>query len=350
MEKTSDLNILNLTRLVSPASLKSKHPIIEKANATVVESRKVIKNILAGKDPRFLAIIGPCSIHDPESAVEYAERLSGLKRDLDKQLYLVMRVYFEKPRTSLGWRGMIIDPYIDGCNNIAEGLTTARKLLLEITGMGIPAATEMLDPIVPQYMDDLLSWAAIGARTTESQTHRNMASGLSMPVGFKNSTEGNLQIAIDAILSAQNPHSFIGIDQEGRTCVLNTRGNRTTHIILRGSRKSVNYKRPDLIRCISMLKNAGFSPTLMVDCSHGNSRKNPDRQAEVLKSVIKNRTGGLKEIIGFMLESNIRRGSQRIPENLSELEYGVSITDKCMGWQETEKLLFETYESLSQCI
>jgi 3-deoxy-7-phosphoheptulonate synthase len=239
---------------------------------------------------------------------------------------------------------MIIDPHLDGSYRISEGLALARRLLLEMTGMGLPAATEMLDPIVPQYVDDLIGWAAIGARTTESQTHRNMVSGLSMPVGFKNGTDGNLQIAIDAMASARHPHHFIGIDQEGKTSVLGTKGNTDTHIILRGSRTGSNYRKPEIVYTGELLKEAGFLPAIMVDCSHGNSEKRAERQGEVLHSLLESRTSGCREIIGFMMESNLFDGRQEIPRDLSQLKYGVSITDACLGWDKTEPLLLFAHQ------
>jgi len=346
MQRTSDLNIAGAAPLVSPAVLKGRFPMTARSNRTVVESREVIKAILNLQDPRLLAIVGPCSIHDTEAALEYAGLLQELRRELEDRIYLIMRVYFEKPRTSLGWQGMILDPHLDGSSDIGEGLSVARRLLLEITAMEVPAATEMLDPIVPQYIDDLLSWAAIGARTTESQTHRNMASGLSMPVGFKNNTEGNLQTAVDAMSAALQSHSFIGIDQEGRTSVLRTRGNPHTHIILRGSRTRANYGARDLARTIGLLQSAGFPPAIMVDCSHGNSRRRPARQQAVLRSIVGKRRRGMREIIGFMLESNLRDGTQHIASDRRDLEYGVSVTDPCLGWSKTEALLRDTCEAL----
>jgi 3-deoxy-7-phosphoheptulonate synthase len=346
MQRTSDLNIAGAAPLVSPAVLKKRFVMTPSSNRTVVESREAIKAILSLDDPRLLAIVGPCSIHDSRAALEYAERLLALKRKLDDRIYLVMRVYFEKPRTSLGWQGLILDPHLDGSSDIGEGLSTARRLLLEITAMGVPAATEMLDPIVPQYIDDLLSWAAIGARTTESQTHRNMASGLSMPVGFKNNTEGNLQTAVDAMSAALHSHSFIGIDQMGRTSVLKTKGNRHTHIILRGGRTRANYRARDLARTVALLRSAGFSPAIMVDCSHGNSRRRPLHQETVLNAIVQKRRRGMREIIGFMLESNLEDGAQRIPPDRRDLQYGVSVTDPCLGWPKTEALLMDSYGRL----
>jgi 3-deoxy-7-phosphoheptulonate synthase len=346
MKKTDNLHILDESPLISPVKLKESLPMTEASNTTVVQSREVIKGILTQKDRRLLAIVGPCSIHDYKAATEYALRLKELHRELSDRLYILMRVYFEKPRTTIGWRGMIIDPHLDGSCDIAEGLSAARRLLLETTELGLPAATEMLDPIVPQYIADLISWTAIGARTTESQTHRDMASGLSMPVGFKNNTDGNLQIAIDAMSSAQHPHSFLGIDQEGKTCVLKTSGNPHTHIILRGSRSRTNYKKRDIKEAAKLLKKAGFDSSIMVDCSHGNSNKKQQNQEIVLRSILNSRNSGLESIIGFMLESNLREGNQEIPGNMRQLTYGISITDECIGWEKTEELLKSAYESL----
>jgi 3-deoxy-7-phosphoheptulonate synthase len=266
-----------------------------------------------------------------------------LKQRYIDRLYIVMRVYFEKPRTTIGWRGLILDPHLDGTYEISDGLRSARKLLLDITSMGLACATEMLDPIVPQYIADLISWAAIGARTTESQTHRDMASGLSMPVGFKNNTDGNLHIAIDAMSSARHPHSFLGIDQEGKTCTLKTTGNPNCHIILRGGRRRTNYKRRDIMNASAYLQRAGFDSAIMVDCSHGNSGKRQKNQEVVFHSILKSRLRGLDSIIGFMLESNLKEGNQKIGGDVEQLEYGVSITDECIGWAKTEEILSTAY-------
>ncbi|KKK60816.1 hypothetical protein LCGC14_3020580, partial [marine sediment metagenome] len=269
MTETNDLRIRSIEPLVSPAKLKEKYPISVAAVNTVVETRKIIKRILKREDRRLLALVGPCSIHDYEAAIEYARRLKVLQERFIERNVILMRVYFEKPRTTIGWRGFIFDPRLDGSNDISGGLSLARQLLLQINNMGLAAGTEMLDPIVPQYIADLISWVAIGARTTESQTHRNMVSGLSMPVGFKNGTDGNLQIAIDAMSSAKHPQSFIGIDQDGKTSKLETSGNLDTHIILRGSRTGSNYRRPEIVYVEELLKEAEFLPAIMVDCSHG---------------------------------------------------------------------------------
>jgi 3-deoxy-7-phosphoheptulonate synthase len=347
LKKTSDLRIRFADPLISPKELKNSYPLPDDSADEVLESRETIQRILARKDDRLLAVVGPCSIHDYKAAIDYAERLRELKQRIEGRIYVLMRVYFEKPRTTIGWRGLIIDPHLDGSYRISEGLTLARRLLIEITGMGVPAATEMLDPIVPQYVDDLISWAAIGARTTESQTHRNMVSGLSMPVGFKNGTDGNLQIAIDAMASARHPHYFIGIDQEGKTSVLGTRGNTDTHIILRGSRTGSNYRKPEIVYTAELLKEAGFLPAIMVDCSHGNSDKYPERQETVLRSLLESRRSGCREVIGFMMESNLSAGRQEIPRDPRQLKYGVSVTDPCLSWEKTKQLLLYAYEQHS---
>jgi 3-deoxy-7-phosphoheptulonate synthase len=320
----------------------------ETSNQTVVQGREAISAILNQQDRRLLVVVGPCSIHDPKGALEYASKLNRLRQDVSDQFCIVMRVYFEKPRTTVGWKGLIYDPQLDGSDNIQSGLRTARQLLLQITGTGLPAATEFLDPVVPQYIADLVSWAAIGARTTESQTHRQMASGLSMPVGFKNSTDGSLQVAIDAMKSAMTPHSFLGIDQEGFTSIVRTLGNPDGHVVLRGGRLQTNYDAGSIGEAAERLKKAGLPPVLMVDCSHANSGKQHARQEEVWRSLIEQRLAGSKPIIGAMMESNLHEGSQPIPRALSELRYGVSVTDACLGWDVTERLLRSAYEALAK--
>jgi 3-deoxy-7-phosphoheptulonate synthase len=344
MRRTSDLRIGSIEPLVSPRELEARYPLTDRSADTVVAGREAIKAILRREDRRLLAIVGPCSIHDPTAALEYASRLRRTAERLAERMLVVMRVYFDKPRTTVGWRGLITDPHLDGRFDISGGLALARKLLGDITDMGLPCGTEMLDPIVPQYTADLISWASIGARTTESQTHRNMVSGLSMPVGFKNGTDGNLQIAIDALASARNPNSFIGIDEHGKTVVLQTTGNSDTHIILRGSRTGTNYRRPDLIYAAELMREAGFPPAVMVDCSHGNSERQPRMQPVVLSSVLQSRRAGCPEIIGFMVESNLREGRQDIPSDPSSLAYGVSVTDACVGWETTEEMLRSAFD------
>jgi 3-deoxy-7-phosphoheptulonate synthase len=339
MKATSDLRIRSLEPLTSPAQLRARHPLTEKAAETVASAREAIRAILRKDDHRMLAVVGPCSIHDPAAALEYAGRLREAADQVRDRMVVVMRVYFEKPRTTVGWRGLIMDPHLDGSYDISGGLEIARKLLVDITALGLPCGTEMLDPIVPQYTADLISWAAIGARTTESQTHRNMVSGLSMPVGFKNGTDGNLQIAIDAMSTAKHPNSFIGIDQQGTTVVLQTTGNTDTHIILRGARTSPNYRRPDVIYASELLRESGFEPAIMVDCSHGNSDRQPRMQPAVLRSVLETRRSGRCEIMGFMVESCLREGRQDIPADPSRLVYGLSVTDACVGWETTVEML-----------
>ncbi|MDH4200951.1 MAG: 3-deoxy-7-phosphoheptulonate synthase [Spirochaetia bacterium] len=346
MKPVSNVNVIKTMRLISPAELLKEFPVDDAANKTVCEGRSAVESILSKKDDRMLVIAGPCSIHDEKAAIEYAEKLSKIHQRMKDKLFIVMRVYFEKPRTTIGWKGLINDPHLNGTYDIELGLRKARKILLEINSMGLPAATELLDPIVPQYIADLVSWVAIGARTTESQTHREMASGLSMPVGFKNNTDGNLQSAIDAMASSNHPHSFLGIDHDGRISMVSTRGNSNGHIILRGGRLRPNYDRESVQEAEEKLKKAGTAPLIMVDCSHANSNKVPDQQEVVWKSIIDQRVAGNKNLIGLMLESNIHAGSQPLVEDLTKLKYGVSITDACINWQSTENLFEHAYSAL----
>jgi len=348
MLPTHNLHVKESIRLTAPRDLKAQLPMTESANKTVVAGRETISAILKQTDPRLLVVIGPCSIHDPKGALEYAARLKALSKELEDQLFIVMRVYFEKPRTTVGWKGLIYDPHLDGSDNIQAGLKQARELLLQINEMGLPAATEFLDPVVPQYIADLVSWAAIGARTTESQTHRQMASGLSMPVGFKNGTDGGLQIAIDAMQSAMRPHSFLGIDQEGCTSIVRTTGNPYGHVVLRGGRLHTNFDADSIREAAANLQKAGLPPTLMVDCSHANSLKQHAKQEEVWRSLIEQRVAGSKPITSVMIESNLSEGSQSIPQNLAELRYGVSVTDACLGWDVTERALRWGRDTLAQ--
>jgi len=339
MRPTFNLRVKETVRLIAPQVLKSKLPMTESANAVVVAGRETVTSILQERDPRLLVVIGPCSIHDPNAALEYARKLAVLRREFKHQMEIVMRVYFEKPRTTTGWKGLISDPYLDGSEDVSTGIQIARKLLLEITELGLPTATEFLDPIIPQYISDLISWAAIGARTTESQTHRMMASGLSMPVGYKNATDGSLQIAIDAMGSAMSSHSFLGIDNDGFTAIVRTTGNPIGHVVLRGGRARTNYDAQSIHDAEAALVKANLPPVLMVDCSHANSLKQHARQDDVWKSIIEQRKSGTKSIIGVMIESNLSEGSQPIPKDLSQLQYGVSITDACVGWDVTERML-----------
>jgi len=348
MFRTQDLHVKEIVPLLSPRELKAQSPTSEAVSATVARSRERVIRILRQEDPRLLVVIGPCSIHDEKSAVEYATRLNVLRKELADRLEIVMRVYFEKPRTTIGWKGLINDPHLDGSQDIETGLKVARRLLLEITGMGLPTATEFLDPIVPQYIADLVSWAAIGARTTESQTHREMASGLSMPVGLKNSTDGSLQVAIDAMGATRHQHSFLGINEDGVTSVVRTSGNPHAHVVLRGGRAKTNYDADSIRAAEQKLIAEKLLPVLMVDCSHANSEKQHARQEDVWRSVLQQRVDGTRSLIGLMVESHLSEGNQPIPQNLKDLRYGVSLTDSCIGWETTERMLRWGYETLGK--
>ena len=334
-----DLNVLSTERLVTPAELKEIIPVSEVGMKTVTEGRKTIKNILDRTDPRLFLVVGPCSIHDPEAAIDYAKRLQVLAEEVSDTLYLVMRVYFEKPRTTVGWKGLINDPHLDNSFDITQGLHTGRKLLTELAEMGIPTSTEALDPVSPQYLQDLISWSAIGARTTESQTHREMASGLSSAVGFKNGTDGGLDVALNALQSASAPHRFLGIDHEGQVSIVRTRGNKHAHIVLRGGNKGTNYDAASVAECEAAMEKAGHTANIMIDCSHANSEKDHNRQINVVEDVAQQIADGNESVIGFMVESNIGAGNQKLTENLADLEYGVSITDACVDWETTEKMV-----------
>lgn len=346
MPKTSDLHVAAAIPLLPPTELKARLPLPDACADTVLHSRRAISEILSDRDSRLLAVVGPCSIHDPNVAEEYARRIAGIQHELSDVMTVVMRVYFEKPRTALGWRGLILDPRLDGSYDIDEGLHIAREILLKVTGLGVAAGSEMLDPIVPQYIDDLVSWASIGARTTESQTHREMASGLSMPVGFKNSTDGSVENALNAMVSSLSPHSFIGIDQEGHTAVINTTGNSDVHVILRGGRTGPNYHSWDIVRVEELLRHQKLPGNVLVDCSHGNSERKPENQPRVLASVIDQRVKGRSSIKGFMLESNLVGGRQDLEKGGKSLVYGRSITDACMGWDETVEALYSAADAL----
>ncbi len=342
----NDLHIGAIKPLISPKKLKMKYPSSSETDALVLKSRETIKRILNREDPRLIAVIGPCSIHDKKAALEYAEKLKELSQKVEDQFFLIMRVYFEKPRTTVGWRGLILDPDMDGSYDIGKGIEFVRKLLKEINEIGVPAGSEMLDPIIPQYISDFLSWAAIGARTTESQVHRNLASGLSMPVGFKNGTSGSLQLAVNAMKTSLHPASFIGIDQNGRTAIFRTTGNDACHIILRGGDNGPNYYEEDVEEASSLMEKAGIFSSLIIDCSHANSGKKYTRQRRVFRSVIDQIIYGQKNVAGVMLESNLFEGNQEIPGDISQLKYGVSITDACIGWDETEKLIMSAADTL----
>jgi 3-deoxy-7-phosphoheptulonate synthase len=346
MYRTQDIHVKEIVPLLSPRTLKALSPTPDSVNEAVAQARDRVVRILRQEDPRLLVVIGPCSIHDEQSALEYATRLSALQKELAGKLEIIMRVYFEKPRTIIGWKGLINDPHLDGSQDIEAGLKIARKLLLEITGMGLPTATEFLDPIVPQYIADLITWAAIGARTTESQTHREMASGLSMPVGLKNATDGSLQVAIDAMGATRHAHSFLGINEEGVTAIVRTNGNPNAHVVLRGGRAMTNYDAASIQAAEAKLRAEKLPPVLMVDCSHANSEKKFAKQEEVWRSVIEQRAGGTQSLIGLMVESHLNEGNQPIPSSRKDLRYGVSITDSCIGWAATERMLRWAHELL----
>jgi 3-deoxy-7-phosphoheptulonate synthase len=348
MLRTQDLRVKEVVRLLTPRALKTELPMTETSNQTVVTSRERINRILQQKDPRLLLVVGPCSIHDVNAALEYGTKLNALRQEVATQIEIVMRVYFEKPRTTIGWKGLINDPHLDGTYDMETGLKKARRLLLDLTGMGLPAATEVLDPIVVQYIDDLVTWSAIGARTIESQTHREMASGLSMPVGFKNGTDGSLQLAVDAMQSARTPHSFLGIDQDGVTSIIRTTGNPAGLIVLRGGRSHPNYDEASIRATEATLKSAGLPSVLMVDCSHANSGKQPARQEEVWRNIIEQRATGTRSVVGAMIESNLYEGNQPFPKKPAELRYGVSITDACLGWEATERLVRWGFQRLER--
>ena len=334
-QQVNNLNVLAQDVLITPDALKQEIPLTEGAERTVIEGRETIQRILDGRDPRLLVVVGPCSIHDVDAALDYARRLRRLADQVKDSLYIVMRVYFEKPRTTVGWKGLINDPHLNGSFEIEEGLHIARQLLVDLAEMGLPLATEALDPISPQYLQDCISWSAIGARTTESQTHREMASGLSCPVGFKNGTDGSLDVAVNALQSVAHPHNFLGIDQAGKVAIIRTRGNAYGHVVLRGGNGKPNYDSVSVALAEQELTRAGIKPNIMVDCSHANSNKDPALQPLVMENVTNQILEGNRSIIGLMVESHIGWGSQKIPDDHSQLKYGVSITDACIDWDAT---------------
>ncbi|MEX5924071.1 3-deoxy-7-phosphoheptulonate synthase [Providencia hangzhouensis] len=344
-EVLNNVNIQDEQVLITPESLKEKYPLSRSNLHAIATSRQVIADIIHQRDPRLLVVCGPCSIHDVDAAIEYGERLKVLAEELSDSLYIVMRVYFEKPRTTVGWKGLISDPFMDGSFEMEKGLHIARDLLTNLVNMGLPLATEALDPNNPQYLGDLFSWSAIGARTTESQTHREMASGLSMPVGFKNGTDGSLSTAINALKAAAMPHRFMGINQSGQVCLLHTKGNSNGHVILRGG-KTPNYNAEDIAACEAEMKKAGLEPSLMVDCSHGNSNKDYRRQPLVVDSIIEQIINGNESITGIMLESHINEGNQTSEQARDTMKYGVSVTDACINWQTTETVLRKLHQAL----
>ncbi len=345
---TQDLRIEDIRKIKSPDELSSLFPLLEKDRKDITRFRESVIDIITGKDDRMLAIVGPCSIHDPTAALEYARRLKVLSEKISDEFFVVMRTYFEKPRTALGWKGLITDPYMDESYDIEKGLEICRTLLLSITRTGLPVGCEVLDPIVPQYTDELMSWSSIGARTTESQTHRAIASGLSVPVGFKNSTSGDYSAAINASRSAQVGAAFIGVQRDGLIARYMTKGNPYTHIILRGGVHGPNYHENDVESAEADMRKAGLEPRIVIDCSHANSNKDYTRQKRVLRSIIDQKAWGNRSIKGFMLESNLFEGSQKIPEDLKDLKYGVSVTDACIGWEETERILLHAAQILRE--
>lgn len=340
-----DIRIKETEHLVSPGELASRYPLDDESLRFILQSRNTVNRIIRGEDKRLLAVVGPCSIHDPKAAVDYAKRLKKLADSVQEQMFVVMRAYFEKPRTVIGWKGLIMDPDLDGSNDIAKGLAVARSLLVDLTHIGLPLGCEVLDPIIPQYIDDLMSWSSIGARTTSSQIHRNVASGLSVAVGFKNATNGDVQVAVNAIKSASQPAAFIGIDKNGMSTIFRTTGNDYCHLILRGGSSAPNYYEDDVEDAKKRLAEAGLPPSILIDCSHGNSRKDWRRQARVLRSVVDQVCWGEGSIRGFMMESFLKDGKQDM-KDISGLEYGKSITDACVGWDETERLLTRAAELL----
>ena len=347
---TDNINIASNTALITPEIITSELPLAGPALDSVQRARETVFSILDRKDPRLLVVMGPCSIHDTEAAMDYANRLKVLADAVSDTLVIVMRVYFEKPRTSIGWKGLINDPYLDDSFKIEDGLRKGRKLLLDIAELGLPTSTEALDPISPQYMQDIIAWSAIGARTTESQTHREMSSGLSSAVGFKNGTDGGLMVAINAMQSVSSPHRFLGINSEGQVSVVTTKGNPYAHVVLRGGSKGPNYDTVHVALCEKALEDGGVSSNIMIDCSHANSCKDPDVQPLVLKDISHQILEGNKSIIGVMLESNINHGNQSIPKDLSKLKYGVSVTDACMNWETSEQALLQMAEKLKDIL
>ncbi|KAI9131182.1 3-deoxy-7-phosphoheptulonate synthase [Acaryochloris sp. CCMEE 5410] len=339
MYQTADLHVVETRPLISPALLHHEVPLTDTAAALVAETRDRIRNILRNEDQRLLVIVGPCSVHDVDAALEYGKKLAVLREQLSDQLEIVMRVYFEKPRTSIGWKGLINDPHLDGSYDINTGLRLARQLLLDLANLGLPAATELLDPITPQYIADLIAWTAIGARTTESQTHREMASGLSMPIGFKNNTDGSLQAASNAMLAANQPHRFLGINHHGLASIVKTTGNPDTHLVLRGGKQGPNYAAENVEQATKELAKHNLNPRVMVDCSHANANKDHNRQVEVLENVARQLNNSSQRLLGVMIESHLVAGNQPISEDLSQLTYGQSITDACVNFETTTKML-----------
>lgn len=347
MQKTSDINVVETRALPSPAALLNELPRTEAQSEFIAHAREEIRRLIFTDDKRFLLILGPCSIHDTQAGADYARKLAQLSREVADRVMIVMRVYFEKPRTTVGWKGLIMDPHLDGSHDIAAGLRTARTFLREVLDLGLPTATELLDPVTPQYIADLICWSAIGARTAESQTHRQMASGLSMPLGFKNGTDGSIQTAINAIKAAAQPHTFLGINLDGAASAVVTRGNPNCHVVLRGGTGGPNHSASHIAQTEQLLGKAGLPRSILVDCSHDNSSKQPERQPEVMGELIQQVTAGNTSIMGAMIESNLFAGNQSFPQPREALKYGVSITDGCIDWATTERLVRDLHAALA---
>jgi 3-deoxy-7-phosphoheptulonate synthase len=341
-----NLNIQSQEVLLTPEQLKRDIPMSETAAKTIIEGRDSIQKILSREDHRLFVVVGPCSIHDVDAAMDYAERLKKLAEKVDDTLLIVMRVYFEKPRTTVGWKGLINDPHLDDSFKISDGLHIGRQLLIDIAELGLPTSTEALDPISPQYLQDLITWSAIGARTTESQTHREMASGLTSAVGFKNGTDGGLEVAINALKSVSNPHRFLGINSEGKVAVISTNGNPYAHIVLRGGNEKPNYDSVSVSVCEQELSKAGVNTNIMVDCSHANSNKNHELQPLVMENVTNQILEGNQSIVGLMVESNLLAGNQKLSSNRDDMEYGKSVTDACIDWETTENAIMAMHDKL----
>ncbi|MFT3916546.1 MAG: 3-deoxy-7-phosphoheptulonate synthase [Anaeromyxobacteraceae bacterium] len=350
MQQTENLNVSALEVMPSPDEVKARHPLTEEAARSIVEYRRTLEAILDGRDPRLFVVVGPCSIHDPVAGLDYARRLKALADEVKDTLFVVMRVYFEKPRTALGWKGFINDPHMDDSFRIDEGMARARRFLLDVNAVGLPAGTEALDPIAPQYYGDLVSWTAIGARTSESQTHREMSSGLSTPVGFKNSTEGDVGTAVNAILSAAGAHAFLGVNGAGRSAIIRTKGNRYGHVVLRGGGGRPNYDTVSIALAEEALAKAKLPRNVVVDCSHANSWKKPELQPLVLRDVVHQIREGNRSVVGLMIESFLEPGNQPIPDDLSQLRYGCSVTDACVGWDTTVEMLREARSVLKDVL
>jgi len=348
--QTENLNVGTFDDMPSPEDIKALVPLTDKAAETVQQGRRALQRILDRDDNRLFIVVGPCSIHDPEAGLDYARRLKGLADEVSETMLLVMRVYFEKPRTATGWKGYINDPYMDDSFRIDEGMRKARQFLLDVCETGLPTATEALDPIAPQYYGDLISWTAIGARTSESQTHREMASGLSTPVGFKNATDGDLEVAINAIISASNRHSFLGINSQGKSAIVRTNGNRYGHVVLRGGGGRPNYDTVSISLAEQALAKAKLPQNIVVDCSHANSWKKPEFQPLVMKDVCHQVREGNRSVVGMMIESNIESGNQPIPKDLSQLKYGCSVTDACVGWDTTVEMITNAHKVLAEAL